>query len=408
MPKSHLKHILSTRLTTPPLLLCTIAISGCSALQSLSDDVGNSSKVNYRQQATKIQPLDVPPDLAQLSRDGRVAVATSGGSISATQYSLSTGTALASNTAGAKSAAPIAPQQLGQVQLKRDGIYRWLSTTESAEVVFPKIIAFWADQGFAVESQNPATGIIETNWNENRAKIPQDFVRNTLGKVFDGLWSSGERDKFRTRLESTEQGTEITITHKGMQEVFTSNNRDSTRWSGRPREPELEAEFLSRLLVALGGPQSASDNRTSDKPSLNAANNGTLRKTEAAPSSIKARAIQNNTQIELAENFDRAWRRIGTILDRSGFTIEDRDRSAGIYFIRYSHTPSDEKANGLFSRMKNIFTSNTQSNSVVSYRLSVQTQNSRSIVQVLGTDNASDTSEPARQIIQLLLEELQR
>ena len=401
------KHPEAMRYSIACLLIAPVFLSGCGALQSLSEDIGNNSKVNYRQQSTKTQPLDIPPDLAQISRDHRFTVQNSGGSISATQSN--------TNTNVPASTSLVAPMQVGSVKIVREGPDRWILTSETADRVYPKLLSFWADQGFSIETQSPETGIIETNWNENRAKIPQDFIRNTLGKVLDGLWSSGERDKFRTRIERTPQGTEISINHRGMQEVYTSTTKDQTRWTSRPRDPELEIEFLSRLLLALGGHTGGQNTlTTAAKTSSNAKSaaaatpsiNGSS--TASTDSTLKARSLQNGTQLEIKDDFDRAWRKVGTALDRSGFTIEDRDRSVGSFFIRYSNQKSDVHNAGFFSKIKNLLQSEAEFNQTERYRLAIETKNDRSLIRILGSSGNTDTSAAAMQILKLLADELNR
>ena len=402
-----LKRPMNQRYITASLFVLPLLVSGCGALQSLSDDVSNNSKVNYRQQAAKTQALDVPPDLAQLSRENRFAVQNISRSSELTQ---TTGTATAPRTGSTNSSALVAPKQVGNVKIVRDGQDRWIFTAETAEQVYPKLLSFWADQGFSIQTQSPETGIIETNWNENRAKLPQDFIRNTLGKVFDGLWSSGERDQFRTRIERTPHGTEISITHRGMQEVYTSSAKDQTRWTSRPRDPELEIEFLSRLLLTLGGHNTAKTAAQSSSNAQNTSEPTTASSiiTPSAPSLPKVRSLQNGTQLEINESFDRAWRKVGSALDRSGFTIEDRDRMAGIYFIRYNFQKSDGQSADMLSRVKNLFSSNSESNRPERYRLGLETQNNQSFVRIVQSGGKTDTSTAAVQILKLLADELNR
>ncbi len=156
--------------------------------------------------------------------------------------------------------------------------------------------------------------------------MPQDIIRSTLGKVFDSLYSTSERDRFRTRLERRADGkTEIYITHRGMEEVYSNSNKDSTIWQPRPSDPELETEFLRRLMIKLGTTEEQSR-------ALVAADKATT--VQAAPSA-KVSTINGQPTVQLAEPFDRAWRRVGVALDRTGFTVEDRDRSKGVYYVRY-------------------------------------------------------------------------
>ncbi len=110
------------------------------------------------------------------------------------------------------------------------------------------------DNGLSLTVDQSTLGIMETDWNENRAKIPRDFIRTTLGKVFDGMYSTPERDKYRTRLERDANGnTEIYISHRGVIETITLHEaRDTTVWQPRAADPELEAEFLQRLDGQIG------------------------------------------------------------------------------------------------------------------------------------------------------------
>jgi hypothetical protein len=182
-----------------------------------------------------------------------------------------------------------------------------------------------------VNVEIPEAGIMETDWAENRAKLPQDVIRGTLGKVFDSLYSTAERDKFRTRLEkSAETGmVEIYISHRGMYEVYTNEGKTDTRWQPRPADPELEAEMLRRLMVRLGVEESRAKTMMA----------GEQRQDRAKLS----RATDGAGALLLEEAFDRAWRRVGLALDRVGFTVEDRDRSQGLYFVRYVDPEVDGK-----------------------------------------------------------------
>jgi len=205
--------------------------------------------------------------------------------------------------------------------IERAGSERWLVVEAPPERVWPMLREFWQDNGFTVQTESPATGIMETDWAENRAKIPQDFIRRTIGRAFESFYSTPERDKFRTRLERTGNTTEIYISHRGMQEVYTTEGRDRTMWQPRAPDPGLEAEFLNRLLLKFAPEQAATQTAAAGSP--------------AAGAAAKLVGDGGGQALEVAEGFDRAWRRVGLALDRGGFTVEDRDRSQGLYFVRY-------------------------------------------------------------------------
>jgi outer membrane protein assembly factor BamC len=193
--------------------------------------------------------LEVPPDLTQLSKETRYQQPPNG-TISASTFQTQT-------TAAAAASAPatiqvIAPQSVGDFKIERLGNDRWLSTKLTPEQVYPQVRTFWKDNGFNLVQDRPEAGVIETDWAENRAKLPNDIIRNTIGKLIDSAYSTGELDKFTTRVERTATGSDIFITHRGMAEVYVGDRKDATVWQARPPDPQLEATFLSRLMVKLG------------------------------------------------------------------------------------------------------------------------------------------------------------
>lgn len=362
------------------LLACALAaasLSGCSSLGSLT----GGDKIDYRSQAGKTAPLEVPPDLTQLARDGR--------------FRPQGGTVTASGTAAptAASAAPaVAPSAVGPVRVERQGQVRWLVSSATPEAIWPQVKAFWQERGFVIETENAQTGVMETAWAENRAKIPQGAIRSLIGRALDALYSTAERDRFRTRLERTPTGTEIYVSHRGMVEVYSSSQKDSTVWQPRPADPELEAEMLSRLMVRLGAPEAS------------ATPQAVARAPESPARPRPAAAASTATSLSLEDSFDRAWRRVGLALDRTGFTVEDRDRAAGLYFVRYVDPATAGKDEP--SLLSRLFGGDGKSGTPVRYRVLVKADGPKVVVSVQTGQGAAETGEPARQIIGLLSAEL--
>ena len=271
-----------------------MALSACSVIET--------EKVNYRS-TTKAPSLDVPPDLTQLSKDSRYAIV--GGAVSASSLNSATPAAITDTV--------VAANAIGDIRVERTGNQRWLVVGRTPEKLWGPLKDFWQDNGFVLSLDESALGIMETDWNENRAKIPQDFIRAAIGKVFDGLYYTPERDKFRTRLERDANGnTEIFISHRGVVEVYNNAGKDSTVWQKRPADLELEAEFLQRMMVRLG----------KDKEQAKTA----VTSSGSKASTVVATIDGAQSVVRMEETFDRAWRRIGLALDRSGFTVEDRDQ----------------------------------------------------------------------------------
>lgn len=351
------------------LATVVVALSACSAL--------DTDKVDYRSTA-KAPTLSVPPDLTQLSKDTRYAVVDGG--VSASGYQ------------AAQVAAPqtgIAALSLGDVRIERAGNQRWLVVKRPAEKLWEPVKDFWQDNGFLLAMDQSNLGIMETDWAENRAKIPQDFIRASLGKLLDSLYSTAERDKFRTRLERNASGeTEIFISHRGVIEVYASEGKSNTVWQPRPTDPELEAEFLRRLMVKLGISQDESKALVASSVS----------KSVATASSVNGQPV-----VLIEENFDRAWRRVGLALDRTGFTVEDRDRKQGIYFVRYVAPGSENSEPGFFAK---IFSNEKKANAPSKYQIAVRSQGDSSTVSVLDAQGAAETSANAQRIVKVISDDI--
>lgn len=357
-------------------LVLLLALSACSTLEG--------DRIDYKS-AGKGPSLDVPPDLTQLSRDSRYVVP--GGPVTASSYQ-----AAGANTVS--TAVPTAAVTVGDVRIERAGTQRWLVVNRPADQLWGPIRDFWQENGFLLTLDQQNLGIMETDWAENRAKIPQDFIRNTIGKVLDSLYSSGERDKFRTRVERTPGGaTEIYVSHRGMIEVYSSTaaqRTDSTVWQPRPADPELEAEFLRRLMVKLGvGTEQAK-----------ATVAGTAVKTTS-----RVASVNNQPVVQIDEGFDRAWRRVGLALDRTGFTVEDRDRSQGTYFVRYVEPSADKKEPGFFGKLFGGGSSKS-GGAPLKYRIKVNGDTSATTVSVLTATGAPEVSANAQRIVQVIADDL--
>jgi outer membrane protein assembly factor BamC len=348
-----------------------LALAGCSALQS--------DKVDYRSNTVRAPSLVVPPDLTQLSKDTRYTVVD--GAVSASGYK-------PGQTANAKDV--VAAATLGDVRIERSGNQRWLVVKRPADRLWDPIKDFWQESGFLLAIDQANLGIMETDWAENRAKIPQDFLRNSLGKLFDSLYSTAERDKFRTRLETNAAGeTEIFISHRGVIEVYTAERSDKTVWQPRPTDPELEAEFLRRLMVALGS--------SPEQAKAMVASDGTT-KSIATASTLDGRPV-----VQIAEGFDRAWRRVGLALDRTGFTVEDRDRKQGLYFVRYVSSDTQSTEPGFFSK---LFSSTPKAPEATKFQIAVKSQGEASVVSVLDSKGAPDTTASAQRITKVIADDI--
>ena len=274
----------------------------------------NENKIDYRS-TVKGSPLEVPPGMTDYSKNS--------------QYDLN-GVVSYKNVASGQNVptgfSPVLADSK-DMYIERAGETRWLVVKHPAEQVWPALQTFWEDNGFTLKVNQASTGIMETDWAENRANLPQTGLRKLVGKALDSVYDTGLRDMFRTRVEKTSEGTEIYISHRGMEEVYTSSSKESTTWQPRKADSELEAEMLRRLMVSLG-----SDEKSSKAALQNAANK------------VKCSEIRGNSLI-VNDTLESSWRRVGLSLDRAGLSIMDRNLAQRVYFV----TPNPDDR-GLFKK----------------------------------------------------------
>ena len=370
--------------------LLPLLLAACGGLSEFRSD-----KVDYKSQSAKLPPLEIPPDLTKPGADDRFAVPDlNAGSkaTSASEYNRDRGAQ--GGTVGAGKVLPDQPN----ARIQRSGSQRWLVVKGESDAVWSVVKQFWQEVGLKLTVELPEAGVLETDWAERREKIDDGVSRNTLSRLLGSVYSTSERDKYRTRLErGAEPGTtEIYISHRGMEEVYTTGNivNAQTAWQPRPPDPELEAEMLRRLMTRFGVKEDVAkaEMAATAKPVLRA-------------SIVKGK--DGALQLSVDDQFDRAWRRVGLALDRVGFMVEDRDRSKGTYFVRYIDSDADNKAEskGFFAKL-NPFSKSEKKATPEQYRVQVNEAGALSEISVLAKDGTAEKSATADRILTLLYDQL--
>jgi outer membrane protein assembly factor BamC len=381
------------------LPLSVLALAACTT-------TFESKKVDYQTQGKQGPGLEVPPDLSQLTKNAQASVPV-GGAINASAYkSGSSGDAVAgaaNNGASVSTASTstIAVNAIGGMHIQREGTQRWLVVDgRPPEKLWDEVRDFWIASGFTFAIDESKLGIMETNWSENRAKLPQDGIRKYLGGLLGDAFATNERDKYRTRLERTANGgTEIYISHRGLAEDFVTSDHAQMMWKPRPVDPELEIEFLNRLMLRMGGTPEAGK-LTAATP----AKTGGGSVVAAPVENSRAYAIQGSDQTSLVLNdaFDQAWRRVGLSLDRTSFTVEDRDRSKGVYFVRYVDPDAEKNAPGFFAKMFGA----KEKDALQKYQVVVKREGEKTRINVANTAGQVLTTADAKNILKVLLDDL--
>lgn len=399
------------RLTLQPVLLATLlTISGCSIpfLDTSSD---------YKA-AGRARPLEVPPDLTNISASDAYAIP--GAATNYSDYSQSL------NESGQieNEQDKVLPNPDG-VRMERAGAQRWLVVNAEPEKVWPVIREFWTDLGFAVQIENPQTGVMETEWVDPSSLDPNDktYLEKFQGWL-DKLNSLQNRQKFRTRIDrGVEPGTtEIYMSHRAVSNVPddgkikvrtiagevemgyapTKTKRTGSEES-RAIAEDIDAELLRRLMVRLGVEEKKSRTIIANaspelRASINKESDGTL-------------SLSTN------DAFDRAWRRVGLALDRIGFVVEDRDRSSGIFYVRYTDNDIDElpkEKKGLLETLKfwgkdkaDKDGNQKRKSGDTQYQVRVESSgSSSSLITITDKDGQRERTSTANRIINLLFEQL--
>ena len=349
-------------------------LGGCETMT-----VSLGKKIDYKSTASA-PALEIPPDLTTPTYDDR--------------YLASTASAAAAARAAGKPS-EVLPGN-AESHLARAGSERWLVVKTTPEAAWNAVRDFWSQNGFVVAVEQPALGIMETDWAENRAGSPQSLLSKYFGKYVDFITDTYRRDKFRTRIErgSEPDTVEIYISHQGAAQLPTKTRQGSPEdwvWQPTPPDPELEAEFLSRLMVRFGTPADVAATAVAALP--------------GQPQRARIeKAGDGASRLVVDDAFDRAWRRVGLALDRTGFTVVDRDRSKGLYFVRYSNPDLDAKEKGWLEKLK--FWKTDGKEKPEQYRVVVTQADPSSVVTVQDPTGVADKSANGDKILALLQDQL--
>jgi outer membrane protein assembly factor BamC len=378
------------RYAAAAIVCAVLSLSGCETVGPVG------KRIDYKSMSSA-PALELPPELSQPRYDDRYTVTT------------------ASGMAAAKATGPKQTDLLPtspDARIQRAGSERWIVARATPEQAWAISRQFWTDMGFVVAIEQPSIGVMETDWAENRADIPSDFLRRTVGKYIDAFTSTYKRDKFRERIErGTDPGTvEIYVSHRGMEQVPTVKIDNvqgaGFAWALQPPDPNLEAEMLQRLMMRFGATEAqavASVTGAAAQPEA----------PRAAPLPADRARLEKSTdgtsKLVVDDPFDRAWRRVGLALDRTGFTVVDRDRSTGIYYVRYANPDIDmakrDRESSLLGKLM-TFWKPDEKDKPEQYRIKVVEEAPASVVSVQDPNGAPDKTQNSEKILALLKDQL--
>ncbi|MEA3120962.1 MAG: outer membrane protein assembly factor BamC [Paraburkholderia sp.] len=397
------------------LVLAGGLVAGCSSTSPTQVDYKSDSK-------SKQVSLAVPPNLVEGTYDQR-SLPPRGGEASLSGLQQVEKVAPPDNT--------VIPPVVG-MHIQRDGTESWLVIDDKTpDQIWPLVRRFWQEQGFLLVVDQRNSHVMETDWNETRPQVNEGIVRNTLTKAMGNSYVGAERNKYRTRLEAgSNGGTYVFISQKGLREAVAGVNHDTNTWEPKPNDPALETEYLKRLMAVLALADSRGNpgaQQAMDQPVAGAgAGNNAAPQSDAKAAAIAARnaaqsaratapaaqavaaaapdAQSASNEVMLSESYDNAWRRVGVALDRSNFTVDETDRTRGLYSIRYVD-PKDmtSEEQGFWSQ---VFHGHKDKKATI-YRVNVRAiKEDQTRVAVVDEKGDIASSAPARQIMALIADQL--
>ncbi|KVR42454.1 NlpB/DapX lipoprotein domain protein [Burkholderia ubonensis] len=383
-------------------------VAGCSSPSPTKVDYKSDSK-------SKEVSLAVPPNMLEETADQR-SLPPQGGATSLS--------ALQQVQQAAPSTDAVVPPVTG-MHIQRDGTESWLVIDGKKPAdIWPQVRRFWQEQGFLLVVDQRDKGVMETDWNETHPQINDGLIRSVISKAMGNSYVTAERNKYRTRLDvAPNGGTYVFVSQKGMREALTGPNNDSSKWEPKPNDPALETEYLKRLMAVLAQNDLRAQNgeppiaNISDTPPAKDKKGAADASSKAAAAAIATQNVARSSsqgaadasdavpsEVTLGEPYDRSWLRVGLALDRANFTVDDRDRQKGLYFVRYVD-PKDLSAaeQGFWSQLFH----GKKEKQAKQYRVNVKALTpDQTRVAVVDESGAIDSSQPARQIMGLLVNQL--
>jgi outer membrane protein assembly factor BamC len=382
-------------------LLAMLLIDGLTACSTVRELMPDQS-LEYKKSRLAEENLELPPDLKSANFDDAMDVPPIAGGATYSQYATGQAQRQQSGRPGSEAVLPT----VESVQLHRSGDSRWLEVQAPPAQVWPKVVAFWRDQGILLVEQNPAVGVMKTDWIENRAEVPQGFLTRMIRKVADGLYATSTRDQYSIRMEpgTTSGITDLYLTHRGMEEKLetgTLGDAKRTVWQPGKSDPGKESEMLRRLMLFLGAPDKKAAAALAGAPGAGAPASG-------ASMAGGARLVgEGSGQVLLIpEDFQRGWRITGAALDRAGFAVKDRDMSRGLYYVRYQDTDAGARPQRRSWTERLAFWRKPDIDTVKEYQIKVEGDDRQTRVSVIEPGGARDASASAGRILALLKEQM--
>ena len=317
------------------ILLMALSLGGCISLDKKENKqagLGERS-INYYSDKT-VTSLEIPPDLTKPSSQNAFKLSE--------YVSVQEDTISFSEKDNAIKEASSILRAPSNVEVKKAGERRWLVVDKKPDAVWNLSKSFFKSHGFSIKKTNKKIGIMETDYLESHAEIPDQslgVIRSMLKKALKARYALPIVDKYRIRIEPTDNGnkSEVYLTLTSMVEVITGEGgeAENTIWQSQEKDQALETEMLYRLMTFLG-----SDHAIAREKIIAAKEDKNLAVSIADGVGGYAKLVFSLNQYD-------TWDNVGWALDQLEVDVEDKDVKEGSFYINVARTEDL----GIFSRM---------------------------------------------------------
>ncbi|MBT6655684.1 MAG: outer membrane protein assembly factor BamC [Candidatus Thioglobus sp.] len=317
------------------ILLMALSLGGCISLDKKENKqagLGERS-INYYSDKT-VTSLEIPPDLTKPSSQNAFKLSE--------YVSVQEDTISFSEKDNAIKEASSILRAPSNVEVKKAGERRWLVVDKKPDAVWNLSKSFFKSHGFSIKKTNKKIGIMETDYLESHAEIPDQslgVIRSMLKKALKARYALPIVDKYRIRIEPTDNGnkSEVYLTLTSMVEVITGEGgeAENTIWQSQEKDQDLETEMLYRLMTFLG-----SDHAIAREKIIAA-------KEEKNLAVSIADGVGGYAKLVFSLNQYDTWDNVGWALDQLEVDVEDKDVKEGSFYINVARTEDL----GIFSRM---------------------------------------------------------
>ena len=373
------------------LALGTALLLVACSNNSLRDAIPDR-RPDYRQSNVS-RRLEIPPDLSGGTLDDQLTVPDMNPASVASYRAYSQDNAIRDK----RGFIEVLPQLYGVQVVEQPGALPYILVAADSSTTWAAVKKYWENNGIRLRTQEPAIGLMETDWLENLSDLPRSGISGLLDSIIKLTHDSGTRDRYRVRFSHEGDKTGVTIVYSQAEEkaVRDTNSKDPQgfRWSQSDNDnPELQLEMTRRIALFV----SAELRRQNDLSQQH----GSASNAAAAGVRAQLTTAGGKPALSIQGNYGQAWRVLGIGLDKASFALEKQDYKSGTYQVQYQ-PQSAEKAEktGFWSRLWGSKKPQTADNAP-RYLIRLSDQGDHSLAVVQTPDGKAANDKEARALLE--------